>query len=114
MMDDAPGPFTDWVSTGRLPSEEAVRELVAEAHRRFHSVREGRVADSIPALASADPAHFGLCVVSTGGMLFEAGEAEHPFSIQSLSKPFLFALLCEATGEAEAREKLGVNSTGPR
>jgi glutaminase len=35
-----------------------------------------------------------------------------PFSIQSISKPFLYALVCEAIGEREAREKLGVNSTG--
>jgi glutaminase len=46
------------------------------------------------------------------GPLFEAGESRHPFSIQSLSKPFLFALLCEAIGEETARDKLGVNSTG--
>jgi glutaminase len=70
------------------------------------------VAHYIPALATACPAHFGICVAATGGQLFEAGEAAQPFSIQSLSKPFLFALICQAIGEDEAREKLGVNSTG--
>jgi glutaminase len=51
-------------------------------------------------------------VSSTGGDLFEAGEARVAFSIQSISKPFLFALICQAIGEEEARDKLGVNSTG--
>ena len=112
MTADAPGSATDWVSTGQLPGEETVRELVAEAHRRFSPVQDGEVARYIPALAAADPAHFGVCVASTGGLLFEAGESRQPFSIQSLSKPFLFALLCQAIGEDVARDRLGVNSTG--
>ncbi len=38
MTGNIPAPLTDWVSTGQLPGEEAVRELVAEAHRRFSPV----------------------------------------------------------------------------
>ncbi|MCP9801304.1 glutaminase A [Synechococcus sp. RedBA-s] len=104
--------MTDWVSTGHLPTAAVVQQLVDEAHRRFTPVEEGELASYIPALATASPSHFGLCVAATGGQLFEAGEAAQPFSIQSLSKPFLFALICQAIGEDEAREKLGVNSTG--
>lgn len=103
---------SEWVSNGHLPTAEVVQELVAEAHRRFAPVLDGQVADYIPALAAAAPEHFGLCVSSCGGALFEAGEARESFSIQSISKPFLFALICQAIGEEEAREKLGVNSTG--
>ncbi|MFM9047232.1 MAG: glutaminase A [Cyanobium sp.] len=101
-----------WISTGHLPTEAVVAELVAEAHRRFATVSEGKVATYIPALAAADPALFGIAVASTGGQLFEAGEATHPFSIQSISKRLLYALICQGIGEREAREKLGVNSTG--
>lgn len=101
-----------WISTGHLPSEAVVRELVAEAHRRFGPVGEGKVATYIPALAAADPDHFGIAVAATGGQLFVAGDTMVPFSIQSVSKPFLYALICQAIGEREAREKLGVNSTG--
>jgi glutaminase len=89
-----------------------VEDLVAEAHRRFAAVREGAVATYIPALASAPPERFGICVAATTGHLFEAGDTGDTFSIQSLSKPFLFALVCQAIGEEEARERLGVNSTG--
>jgi glutaminase len=103
---------TEWISTGHLPAEAVVRDLVAQAHQRFQAVREGSVATYIPALAAADPERFAIAVASTGGQLFEAGETGHAFSIQSLSKPFLYALIAEAIGEREAREKLGVNSTG--
>jgi len=102
----------DWVSTGHLPTNSVVQQLVNEAHQRFAAVEEGEVADYIPALAAANPDHFGLCIAATDGQLVEAGESTQPFSIQSLSKPFLFALICEAIGEDEARQKLGVNSTG--
>ena len=44
--------------------------------------------------------------------VYEAGDAEYEFSIMSVSKPFIFALVCDAIGADEARQKLGVNSTG--
>jgi len=53
---------TSWISTGHLPTEAVVRQLVDEAHQRFGTVREGKVARYIPALASANPADFGIAV----------------------------------------------------
>jgi glutaminase len=44
--------------------------------------------------------------------VFQVGDATHEFSIQSVSKPFVFALVVDALGAEEARRKLGVNSTG--
>jgi glutaminase len=100
------------VSTGRLPAAERVRALVAEAHERFKSIDEGKNADYIPALAKVPSDLFGVSVVGTSGIAVAAGDAEYEFSIQSVSKPFVFALICQVIGEDEAREKLGVNSTG--
>ena len=100
------------VSTGPLPAAERLRALVAETHERFKSVSEGRVADYIPALATVPGGLFGVCVVGTSGNIHAAGDTEYEFSIQSVSKPFVFALICQAIGEDEARRKLGVNSTG--
>ena len=36
----------------------------------------------------------------------------YPFTIMSVSKPFVFALVCQALGAEEARQRIGVNSTG--
>jgi glutaminase len=107
-----PPPVSEWISTGHLPTAEVVQALVNQAHQRFSPVADGRVADYIPALSAARPDHFGICVAGCGGPLIEAGDARECFSIQSISKPFQFALICQAIGEDEAREKLGVNSTG--
>ncbi|WZO98447.1 glutaminase A [Isosphaeraceae bacterium EP7] len=91
---------------------DRLRTSVAAAHERFRSVNEGEVASYIPALAKVPAGLFGVCVVETSGAVHSAGDSEHEFSIQSVSKPFVFALVCQAIGEDEARRKLGVNSTG--
>ena len=103
---------SEWISTGHLPSAYVVQALVLEAHQRYAPVREGKVADYIHALAAAAAEQFGICVAGCGGQLIEAGDSRASFSIQSISKPFQFALICQAIGEDEARDKLGVNSTG--
>jgi glutaminase len=101
-----------YVSTGQLPHPELVRALVDEAHERFKSVTEGRNSEVYPALARVPSGLFGICVVGTNGNVYAVGDAEHEFSIMSVSKPFVFALVCQAIGHEEARRKLGVNATG--
>ncbi len=64
------------------------------------------------ALSEVSPELFGLAVVGATGNVYEVGDARHPFSIMSVSKPFVFALVCEVIGVAEVREKVGVNATG--
>ena len=108
--DEAAG--DSFVSTGHLPSEDLVRALVAEAHARFNSVAEGKNSDVYPALARVPSGLFGICVVGTSGGAYAVGDADHEFTIMSVSKPFVFALVCQALGHEEARRKLGVNSTG--
>jgi glutaminase len=100
------------VSTGHLPSAAQVQALLDEAHRRYSNLDAGEVAAYIPALADASPALFGICVAGVDGAIFEAGDARHGFSLQSMSKPFVFALVCQAIGHDAARARLGVNSTG--
>jgi glutaminase len=109
-IDEVTGPA--FVSTGHLPPAERVDTLLAEAYKRCKSVDEGKVADYIPALARTPRDLFGLCVVETNGAVHAAGDTEYEFSIQSVSKPFVFALVCQAIGQQEARKKLGVNATG--
>ncbi|WP_198372797.1 glutaminase A [Roseomonas rosulenta] len=108
--DEALGPAA--VSTGRLPPEGAVAALMAEAQQRYAPVAEGKVADYIPALAKASADWFGISVCGVNGQVHSVGDAERPFSIQSISKPFVFALVCQALGGGRARAAVGVNATG--
>ncbi|NEC10656.1 glutaminase A [Streptomyces sp. SID7909] len=100
------------VSTGRLPTAEAVRSTLDGVRRRFQDDREGQVPDYIPELAEVDPELFGIAVAHVSGNVYSVGDAEHPFSIQSVSKPFVFALVNDELGRDTVRERIGVNSTG--
>ena len=101
-----------YVSTGCLPPAEVIRALVAEAHARFASDSGGQNSQIYPALARANRDLFGVCVVDNDGSVYSAGDADVEFSLMSVSKPFVFALVCQELGVEEAREKLGVNATG--
>ncbi len=107
---DMQGP--PYVSTGHLPPPDLVRSLVAQAHERFKSLDEGQVADYIPALARTPRQLFGLSVVGVNGETHATGDTDHAFSIQSISKPFVFALVCQVLGAETARQRIGVNATG--
>jgi glutaminase len=101
-----------YVSTGDLPSPATVTALVSRAYDDFRSNTEGTNSDVYPALASVPSELFGVCLCSAAGGLFAVGDAEHEFSMMSVSKPFVFALVCQSLGAEDARDKLGVNSTG--
>jgi glutaminase len=103
---------TEAVSTGHLPSPDEVAQSVRAAYQRYQTLDEGVVADYIPALGRVSRDLFGFCIVGVNGGVHEIGDAGHEFSIQSISKPFVFALICEAVGAEPAREKIGVNATG--
>ena len=101
-----------YVSTGHLPRPELVANWVAEAHGRFRSNTEGKNSNVYPALERVPSDLFGVCVVATSGGVAASGDTDYEFSIMSVSKPFMFALVCQELGPGQARERLGANSTG--
>ena len=101
-----------YVSTGCLPPPDRVTTLVTEAHNRFKSNAEGKNSTVYPALERVPSDLFGLCLVGTTGNVYAVGNAEYEFTIMSVSKPFVFALVCQELGVEEARQKIGVNATG--
>ncbi|MEI2702883.1 MAG: glutaminase A [Baekduia sp.] len=105
-------PTGDFVSTGRLPEPEEVERWLGEARERFARVADGRCSDVYPALAEMPPELFGISVVSAAGRVHRAGEHEHPFTIMSVSKPFVFALVCSQLGSSRAHDLIGANPTG--
>jgi glutaminase len=107
-----PRTTTEAVSTGQLPSPAVVVSLLTEVHQLYRHLDDGAVADYIPVLAEVDPDLFGICIMGVGGRSLSVGDADHLFSLQSVSKPFVFALVCDALGHDVARQKLGVNATG--
>jgi glutaminase len=101
-----------YVSTGTLEGPEVVKALVAEAHERFRLNDDGANSRVYPVLERVDPGLFGVCVAATNGEVYGVGDVDAGFALMSVAKPFVFALVCERTRVAEAREHIGVNATG--
>jgi glutaminase len=98
---------------GKMKSAAApFRETLAALHQKYRGETSGTVANYIPELAQSDPNWFGISVVTVDGMSFEVGDSAVPFSIQSISKPFVFGQALEDYGRERVLAKVGVEPTG--
>jgi glutaminase len=88
---------------------QAYLEDLFEALRH---VDEGTVASYIPELARANPGWFGICAATVDGRIFAVGDSEQPFTIQSVSKPFMYGLALEDNGREGMLARVGVEPTG--
>jgi glutaminase len=95
-----------------LTCSSPVYDSVELLHRANAAVTDGKVATYIPELAKADPKWFGICLVTTNGAIYEVGDSRQPFTIQSISKPFIYGLALEDNGRLPVLQKVGVEPTG--
>jgi glutaminase len=58
----------------------------------------GDVASYIPALAAVDPRKMGIAIACKDGSTYRAGDADEPFSVQSISKVFALNLALDHVG----------------
>lgn len=72
---------------------------------------KGKVADYIPALAKIPSDKFGIAITTLDGKTIKVGDAEEPFSIQSISKVFTFAMAFKLMGE-KLWNRVGVEPSG--
>jgi len=90
------------------PVDQRLRAL----HTDLLDLRDGELEDSIPALLEADPDCFGLALATADGDVFTAGDAEVEFTVQSVAKPFVYALALADAGLDEVLERVGTEPTG--
>lgn len=98
---------------GKLKSAAApFRHTLSDLHTKYLDEKSGQVATYIPELALADPNWFGISLVTVDGQSFDVGDSQQPFSIQSVSKPFVFGMALEDHGREAVLRKVGVEPTG--
>ncbi|MFB7212603.1 glutaminase A [Streptomyces sp. NPDC056255] len=95
-----------------MSAADAVTEALSELHTRFTGLRDGRPADYIPQLARTDPDAFGLALISMDGHRYSAGDAGAPFTMQSVSKPFVYALALSVLGLDEVGRWVNAEPSG--
>ena len=96
----------------RIVTRSPVLDYLHRLLDEYRELDEGQVATYIPELGRADPNWFGICVVTADGHVYEVGDTDLDFTIQSISKPFVFGLALEDCGRDQVLEHVGVEPSG--
>lgn len=95
-----------------LPSAAELQKAVDEAYNKYKDLKEGKNADYIPILATVPSELFSVVIVTKDGTVYEAGDADFIFAIESTSKPFNLAMVMQEFGPEAILDKIGVEPTG--
>ena len=87
-------------------------QFLGETHSALALDEQGAIADYIPELSKADPSHFGIALATMDGHVYTIGDASVPFTIQSISKAFVFALCLDIIGPERVEARVGVEPSG--
>lgn len=93
-------------------SHQEIQALVDKLQARYALVDDGEVATYIPELSTANPDEFGVSLVSASGRVFESGHCDRLFTIQSISKPFVFGMALEECGPDRVFQRVDVEPSG--
>jgi glutaminase len=100
-----------WLPLGAQQDPQAV---VNAALAKYTTLKEGKNADYIPALARVDSNLFGIALVTADGKVYTAGDVSTEVSIQSISKVFTMAQVIQEQGAEAIEKRIGVDATGAR
>ncbi len=89
-----------------------IQTYLADLHGRLAGMHRGKLASYIPELAKADPKAFGICLVTMDGVAYAVGDTAPMFTLQSISKPFVFATALADRGLPFVASKVGVEPSG--
>jgi glutaminase len=95
-----------------LSSAATLQRVVDEAHAKYKDLQDGKNADYIPILATVPSELFGVVIVTKDGKIYEKGDTNYVFAIESTSKPFNAALVMKEQGPEAIRDEIGVEPTG--
>lgn len=93
-------------------SADRVNKAVREAYDECKSIREGVNANYIPYLANIDPNLFGISVTLPDGTIFDIGDTDYVFGVESISKVFTAILILKQYGAEKVLKAIGADATG--
>jgi len=101
-------------ATLSLGAQTTPQAAVDAAYNKYKTLKEGKNADYIPALAKVDPNLFGIALITPDGKVYSAGDIKTEVSIQSISKVFTMAQVIQEQGTESVEKRIGVDATGAR
>ena len=112
---NAPTSFADFLRQQRdtgYANAPPLQQFLENCYQQFRIDNSGAVADYIPELKRANPENFGVSAVTIDGHVYEAGDSRVQFTIQSVSKAFVFAFALELLGLDRVETRIGVEPSG--
>ena len=95
-----------------LPDHSKIESLLQKVYQDTQKIRTGNVANYIPELSRVDPELFAISITTCDGDQFQIGHSQEPLSLQSMSKPFVYALALSELGLDTVHKHVGVEPTG--
>ncbi len=89
-----------------------LQQIIDSLHTQYLKNNDGEIATYIPELSKANPEHFGICLATKDGRIFESGNSDQLFTIQSISKPFTYGMALEVFGQQKVSQHVGVEPSG--
>lgn len=100
------------MSPGDQSVSASVQGALTQVLRTAGTVTAGALADYIPELALTDPSLFGIAATNVLGSTYGVGDADARFTMQSICKPFVYALALTDRGEDVVHEHVGFEPSG--
>lgn len=89
-----------------------IADYLSQLHVDLLKITSGMPYQGIPAMADADTSKFAIAIATVDGHIYTVGDSDLGFSIQSISKPFSYALALDDQGLAAVDEKIDVEPSG--
>jgi len=89
-----------------------VNEIIKSIFNEMKSTKGGNVATYIPELANVDPNMFGISVCYMDGEVFNLGNHDKYFCLQSCSKPLSYCIAYDELGKDELHKHVGYEPSG--
>ena len=89
-----------------------ITRILAEVHEKLRSCDDGTVADYIPELSTVDPELFGISLTTPDGHTHAVGDSDASFTIQSVSKAFVYGLVLDAVGAEATESRVDLEPSG--
>lgn len=99
-------------NAGTVNTNNINEQTLEQVYKQFKSLKTGKNADYIPELAKVNPNYFAIAIATTDGKVISIGDADVPFAIESISKPFVYALALQDNGNELLMKNINLNATG--
>lgn len=89
-----------------------IQNYLEQIYQTFLPIQDGALASYIPELTKANPNWFGIVLVTVDGHVYQVGDSQQAFTIQSVSKAITYGLALEDQGIEAVLAKVGVEPSG--